>query len=356
MFGTRAKKSFLLLGTVACIFLLLRSIPLKQYSIQVGVAIKDVKATSALAVTAAALNSSTFAKVASYGLPKSVIERVGRFLLFFGSGRSGHSIVGSLLDAHKHVVVSHEFHLFRKWYDVKGKNEELWVENIYNELYLKSWRDSVGIRREHTKGYSLRVEGLWQGRYDSYISVIGDKSGGSTRQEYMRDKTEFKERMDILSSLLRIPIFFIHVVRNPYDHVASRVLYDHVGNISAVSTFKHALKRKKFADKYLVMVTTKEMLSFYEAEEEMINLFKPGNVLEIHIADLITTPKRTLQHVMDYLGVPVTNRYLQICAAKVYRSSSRARDYIEWPVEAKEMLGKAIGKYKFLRKYSFSSD
>lgn len=290
------------------------------------------------------------------GLPKSVRERVGKFLLFFGSGKSGHSIVGSLLDAHKHVIVSHEYHLFRKWNHIEGKTEEQWVENLYNELYWKSRNDSEGIRQLKIKGYSLRVDGLWQGRYESYVSVVGDKSGGSTRQEYMRDKKLFKDRINSLSRMLQIPVCFIHVVRNPYDHVASRVLYAHVGNISAVSAFKKKLGDKKFTNDRLVLSATNELLSFYSAEAELIELFKSKSVLEIHVADLINNPKKTLRGITTFLDVSVTDRYLQVCAAKVYRSSSRARDYVRWPVKAKILIESAIDKHQFLRRYNFSSD
>ena len=289
------------------------------------------------------------------GLPKDVRERIGKFLLFVGSGKSGHSIVGSLLDAHEHIVVSHEYHLFRNWKSISN-SRDLWVENLYNKIYWKSHDDSVGIREESMKGYSLKVDGLWQGHYKSYISVIGDKSGGSTCQEYMINRKLFRDRFTTLSILLSIPIRFIHVIRNPFDHVASRVLYAYVEDISAVSGFKQKLGVKKFLKDTLVLAKTKELLSYYNAEAELIDLFKPENVMDVHIADLVNNPKQILREILNFLEVDVTDHYLDVCAAKVYRNTSRTRNHIQWPIAAKKLLESAIHNYSFLGRYNFSSN
>ena len=42
------------------------------------------------------------------------------------------------------------------------------------------------------KGYSLAVDGLYQGMYNSYINVIGDKMGGDTSVVYFTDPSEFE--------------------------------------------------------------------------------------------------------------------------------------------------------------------
>ena len=47
-------------------------------------------------------------------VPQSVIDRVKTFIFFVGHPCSGHSIVGSLIDSHPHMVISHEYTLFQK--------------------------------------------------------------------------------------------------------------------------------------------------------------------------------------------------------------------------------------------------
>ena len=48
-------------------------------------------------------------------LSPQVIAGVKKFVFFIGYGRSGHSIIGSIMDAHPHVVIAHEFFLFSKF-------------------------------------------------------------------------------------------------------------------------------------------------------------------------------------------------------------------------------------------------
>lgn len=49
-------------------------------------------------------------------LPQYVInhDHVKTFVFFLGHSHSGHSIIGSLMDSHPHMVISHEVGIFRK--------------------------------------------------------------------------------------------------------------------------------------------------------------------------------------------------------------------------------------------------
>ena len=75
------------------------------------------------------------------------------------------------------------------------------------------------------KGYSLAIDGLYQGMYDSYIDVIGDKMGGDTSFAYFTDPTEFEHHLNKLHSITNIPFKLFHVIRNPFDNIA---LYEHI--------------------------------------------------------------------------------------------------------------------------------
>ena len=119
-------------------------------------------------------------------LTQDAIDGIKKFVLFVGYERSGHSIVGSLMDAHPHVVIAHEFYLFRKFDKLDKVTNGTWRENLFQSLYGKNSRRLV--RSSSGKGYTLKVEGLWEGTYDDHIEVIGDKSGGSTTKSYLSDK------------------------------------------------------------------------------------------------------------------------------------------------------------------------
>ena len=105
--------------------------------------------------------------------------RTKSFLLFIGYARSGHSIVASLLDAHPHVVISHELHAVHRWtefYSVDGTADR---QDLFNEIMDNALSTTnKGYRSPNftQKYYTLAVPGLYQGRYEKYIQVIGDKS------------------------------------------------------------------------------------------------------------------------------------------------------------------------------------
>src|SRR5437016_14440476 len=86
------------------------------------------------------------------------LATVERFCLFVGYPRSGHSLVGALLNAHRHAVVAHELDVMR--YVTGGYSRE----EIYRLLLWKDGRfQSKG--RSHN-GYDYTVPGQWQGRRD----------------------------------------------------------------------------------------------------------------------------------------------------------------------------------------------
>ena len=144
-------------------------------------------------------------------LPPKVIDGVRKFVLFLGSGRSGSSILGSIMDAHPNVVIAHQ--LLNRGFEVYASKTAL-----FNALYSKSVNDASGSRGSSQKGYSLGVEGLWQGSYDKHIEVIGDKCGGRIITSYSENRDKFLEHYRQLQNTLSIPI---KPIRNPFDMIAS---------------------------------------------------------------------------------------------------------------------------------------
>ena len=119
-----------------------------------------------------------------HDLPSEVINGIKKFVFFVGYERSGHSIVRSLMDAHPHVVIAHEFFLFKKFDKLEQvPNDYSWRDNLFQSLYSVSSRSRT--RAGSAKGYTLKVKGLWEGTYDDHIEVIGDKSGGMTTRVHV---------------------------------------------------------------------------------------------------------------------------------------------------------------------------
>ena len=170
-------------------------------------------------------------------LSSSDFEQVKTFVFFLGHSRSGHSIVGSILDAHPHIILANEGRLFIKL------NEDLSSETpqyrnkstIFNTLWKNSFRHSIsGLWTEKgkalIKGYSLSIGSLYQGTFVPPIQVVGDKNAGRTTGLFITEPLKWEQVFLKLKSLLgNIPIKVIHVIRNPYDNIATAVLYHSIG-------------------------------------------------------------------------------------------------------------------------------
>ena len=141
-----------------------------------------------------------------------------------GHSRSGHSIVGSIMDSHPNMVIASEVDVFARLSDgslVPTKAE------IFNALWVNSKETIInGLRSKYAKGkgYDLYVDGLYEGRYVDHIDVIGDKKGGITTQMLAAEPDKWSHIYNILKSL-NVSIKVIFVIRNPYDNIATGAFY-----------------------------------------------------------------------------------------------------------------------------------
>ena len=122
-----------------------------------------------------------------------IIKNIKVFLFFIGYPRSGHSIVGSILDAHPHIVVSHELQFMLEWDNSIFENASTTPTKLYKKILQNSLKSILpgSMRMQDSKGYSLSIEHSCQGSFDKYIDVIGDKSGGGVALAYMSNREAF---------------------------------------------------------------------------------------------------------------------------------------------------------------------
>jgi hypothetical protein len=97
------------------------------------------------------------------------------FTFFLGYMRSGHTLVGQLLNAHPNIVISHELgalSLLAKSYS---------IPQVY---YLCLQKDESFENRNRTwTGYKYKVGGQYQGTFKD-LRVIGDKHGAATVYDF----------------------------------------------------------------------------------------------------------------------------------------------------------------------------
>ena len=280
-------------------------------------------------------------------LDRNDMSSMKYFVFFIGWPRSCHSIVGSILDAHPNVIIAHEFYLFTQL----SKHKELLSNRsrLYNELYrnsyvsaAKGWRTS----KKTQKGYSLDV-GSWQGRFTK-LEVIGDKCGGDAPRMYAWNKEKFKTLYQQLSVNVKVPIKVLHIVRNPFDMIATTALY--IG--SGIPEVKYnATVAKKYSNRRVLRGAADSVLHVAKAISEMIPDLELSS-LEIHCDNLITHPTETIYDLCRFLNLECSPDYVQTCADKIFRNVSATRHLVEWNPDTLPLLINRTKTFPFFSRYS----
>jgi len=239
--------------------------------------------------------------------------------MFIGYSRSGHSLVGSLLDAHPEIVISHELDALKYFRAGFGRNR------IFS-LILENSRDFTSRGREWS-GYSYAVPDLWQGRYEN-LRIIGDKRGGRSTRRFMKDPW----LVHVIEKRLDLPVRYIHVLRNPYDVISS--MHRHEG-----------LDIHRHIDRFFNNHRTNE--SVKEAAGADL-------VFDLRLEDLISDPVGRLSDLCGFLGVGASGDYLEACSGIVMDKPSKARLKFDWTPEQVELVRTRMESCPMLAGYSFT--
>ncbi|XP_065894822.1 uncharacterized protein [Dysidea avara] len=228
-------------------------------------------------------------------LPSSVIENAKTFVFFVGHGRSGSSIIGSMLDSHPHMIIAYQSHILQ---DIL-KNPEVPTKSfIFNKIWKTSCYMTVTTGRKETykdskKNYTLFFDGLYQGKYSNYIDVIGDKEAGKISGIFMKDPDQFQTMLSKLQAAVNIPIKVIHPIRNPFDNIATFLLYK-LNRHNDTATTKTKLGNQTVAiDLKKIDDDIEDYFHRYQAAEEATKMFNLDTI-KIHNKDLVMHPRKTI--------------------------------------------------------------
>ena len=252
-------------------------------------------------------------------LSSNDVTHLHAFCLFTGYPQSGHSLVGALLDAHPDAVIAHAadvLDLVRT--DIT--REELFATLIENS------RAAAETGRMQT-GYSYAVEGSWQGRARS-LRVIGDKAGAKTTRGLIKEP----DALEAVERLVGLPLRLIHVIRNPFDNVASIRL----------------IKEQK--------TMPRSAASFGRLANENARVLALGRpVLTVRHEDLVADPKRELRRLCEFLDLPPEDDYLETAASLVFSSPRRTREKVEWAPETIAAVEDVIAAHDFFAGYTYEN-
>src|SRR5918999_2019352 len=128
-------------------------------------------------------------------------REIRTYCTFIGCPRTGHSLIGSLLDAHPRMIIAHEM-------DVLIFLQHGFSRNQIFHLLLENSKKMAAAGRRHS-GYSYEVPNQWQGGFEK-IQVLGDKKGAHTAMGFYREPG----LLDVLRSKIDAELKFVHVIRN----------------------------------------------------------------------------------------------------------------------------------------------
>lgn len=273
-------------------------------------------------------------------------SKLDTFLLFIGYPRSGSTLIGSLLDAHPNIIIANEHNVITRWKNFT--REQQTKEHVCTELYNNSVKESLKEQRAVFKKYFFHyhVPGLWQGRFDGQIKVIGDKKSTSTSRSLSNKRSN--ERFLAMKDVLNVPVKFIHLIRNPFDNIATMVL-----------RAAHSGLRMKAVESGLQLNTPtvlhkqmKTYLSLVDTNAKLRNRFGE-NVLDVHYSSFIRQPKIWLKTICDFLEVHCSEYYLDRSVSIIFKNETYTRRHIVWSDDVKQKILDKIKSTDFLNGLKF---
>ena len=246
-------------------------------------------------------------------------DRVQTFCLFIGYPRSGHSLVGAMLNAHRHAVISHEL----------DASQLILAGCSRNELYARILARAAWFNlRGNRSNYQYQIPNRWQGRFES-LRVIGDKRGGTAALSV----AENPDLLDRLRALIVVPLRLVHVVRNPYD------------NIAAIARW-HRLSLDESMAFYF---------SHFQTTGNLDALSDPAHVLTIHHEELVRAPETTLANLCTFLGLNHDAQYLAECSSVVFARPTQPRRRTDWTPAQLAEVERRTRLYPFVTHYGFEA-
>lgn len=256
---------------------------------------------------------------------QALFNQVERFCFFVGYPRSGHTLIGSLVDAHRDVVIANELDVLR--YLRLG-----FTRNQLYALLLKNDRNFTDGGRMWT-GSDYNVPGGWQGTFRT-LRVIGDKKGGVSTL-HLRDRPELLDR---LRRTVRVPLLVVHVTRSPFDNI---------------STMKY---RRGLAHRHESLETVvDDYFRMCDTVATVRQRLSRDELLDVRYEDFVAEPRSSLQALCAFLDVEPDEQYLAAASAVVGSKPSRSRDKVDWPPAVVMDIEERISRYSFLAGYAFDS-
>ena len=280
----------------------------------------------------------------------SVFDGVKKLLFFVGHERSCHSFVGSVVDAHPHMILATKYNPLWKHYNqpqsFPTKKEFFYI--------LADFASRHGVRyKADAKGYSLIVDPRYQGIYEGDLQVIGSQRAAPVSDLYRKYPNEFEKLISHIKEVVGIPVYFIRVIRNPYDNIATGAVFQEVSKKEFVEMKEQQLTGALEARHKLNKDRLKNFtVDYFSRMKASVGVLKTSDkYLDVYCDRLIADPKKVISDMCKFLEVECSKDYIETCASKVFTEESSTRKLVEWPKDILQYIKDAASKFPNLSKY-----
>lgn len=237
------------------------------------------------------------------------------FIMFCGYPRSGHTLVAAIINAHPNMICSNQLNILNT-IDERSK------ESLLQE-----------IRASRNSGWKETTMITSSAKND--IMAIGDKTGHRT----ITTLIEKPGKLNALKSVVDMPIKWVHVVRNPFDNLATWARLNH-RNRKVKKDIKDELD--EVIEKYFDLNRKIDELHFSEKE-----------IMVLYHEDVVDLLGYVLEDICKYFEVPFNDQWRENCGRVVWKKPRITRRDIEWRDYQIDKVNEIIDLYPWLIGYEF---
>jgi Sulfotransferase family len=241
-------------------------------------------------------------------------------VMFVGQPRTGHSLVGALLDAHPNALIAHELDALK--YVAAGFDRRRLFA-----LLVRAEQARIAAGHLSSTGYQYLVDGQWQGRYER-LQVLGDKEGGRSTVRLGEDIG----LLDRLRATVGVDVHVVQVVRNPFDVIA---------------TMHRRAPKRELSD------VVDLFFELADTVDQVQSRVDPDRFHALHHDALIADPAGTLSGLCRFLDLPAPAGYLDACSAIVFDTPRRTRGEVAWTPALLERVAARSAVHPSLEQYRF---
>lgn len=221
------------------------------------------------------------------------------FCLFLGYPRSGSTLLASMLTSHPDVLLGHELDVvgFVRWHASR------------NQLFhaIRASFDEFEKAGRRWEGYDYRIGTPGADGYRN-LAVIGDKEAALSTVRIGRDFSLVERTAETVA----IPLKLVHVVRNPFDNIATMYLRG-----------RYPILRLPLA------ACIGDFARMAQTVERVKSGNRQGDVFELHFETLVERPRESLERLCSFLALDPEGDHLDAAAA-IVQAPKPSRDRVAW--------------------------